>query len=78
MRHLKTVLEDLDIKYTMPIQPILLPNIPPFNSSPSLQPPLPGSGMESGETLGNTGTFQGSVHLAQALSRGLRPGDSTF
>ena len=25
MRHLKTVLEELDLKYTLPIQPVLLP-----------------------------------------------------
>ena len=25
MRHLKTLLEELDIRYTMPIQPVLLP-----------------------------------------------------
>lgn len=25
MRHLKTVLEELDIRYTMPVQPVLLP-----------------------------------------------------
>jgi len=37
MRHLKTILEDLDVQYTMPIQPVLLPysdaSIPP-NQSP--------------------------------------------
>ena len=26
MRHLKTVLEELDLRYTLPIQPVLLPN----------------------------------------------------
>ncbi|KAG6336681.1 hypothetical protein ID866_2388 [Astraeus odoratus] len=35
MRHFKTVLEDLDMKYTLPIQPVLLPrNAPPSPSSP--------------------------------------------
>ena len=29
MRHLKTVLEDLGMRYTMPIQPVLLPHPPP-------------------------------------------------
>lgn len=28
MKHLKSILEDLDVKYTMPIQPVLLPNSP--------------------------------------------------
>lgn len=26
MRHLKTVLEELDLRYTLPIQPVLLPS----------------------------------------------------
>lgn len=26
MRHLKTILEELDLKYTLPIQPVLLPS----------------------------------------------------
>jgi hypothetical protein len=74
MRHLKIVLEDLDVKYTMPIQPILLPNKPVFNSSPRLQ----GSDVERREMLGNAGSFQGSTQLNRAPSRSLRPGDSTF
>lgn len=28
MKHLKSILEDLDLKYTMPVQPVLLPNSP--------------------------------------------------
>ncbi len=28
MRNLKTILEELDIGYTMPLQPVLLPNGP--------------------------------------------------
>ncbi|KAG1755550.1 Mechanosensitive ion channel-domain-containing protein [Suillus lakei] len=28
MKHLKSILEDLDVKYTMPVQPVLLPNSP--------------------------------------------------
>jgi hypothetical protein len=26
MKHLKSILEDLDMKYTMPVQPMILPN----------------------------------------------------
>jgi hypothetical protein len=80
MRHLKTVLEDLDIKYTMPVQPILMPNKPSFHSTSRFQPPppRPGGGMESREALGNAGSFQGSPQLNRAPTRGLRPGDSTF
>jgi hypothetical protein len=69
MRHLKIVLEELDVKYTMPIQPILLPNKSAFSSS--------GSGVERREMLGNAGSFQGSTQLNRAPG-GLRPGDSVF
>ena len=48
MRHLKTILEELDVKYTLPIQPVLLPRdrlavpMSPMVSSPRLrQPPMP-------------------------------------
>jgi hypothetical protein len=80
MRHLKMVLEDLDVKYTMPVQPILMANKPAFPSSPRLQPPPPRTerSMESRELLGNAGSFQGSTGLNQAPSRSLQPGDSTF
>lgn len=74
MRHLKIVLEELDVKYTMPIQPIILPKKPPFSPSPRLQQM---GGIER-EMLGNAGWFQGSTRLTQAPSRGLRPGDSSF
>ncbi|KAH7931249.1 hypothetical protein BV22DRAFT_1027481 [Leucogyrophana mollusca] len=33
MRHLKTILEELDLKYTMPVQPVLMPNGPRPTSS---------------------------------------------
>ncbi|CAL1714828.1 unnamed protein product [Somion occarium] len=41
MRNLKSVLEELDVKYTMPIQPVLLPrNLPPMSpEGPRLRPP---------------------------------------
>jgi hypothetical protein len=73
MRHLKIVLEDLDVKYTMPIQPILLPNKPAFHSSSQISE----SGVQRREMLGNAGSFQGSTQLNRA-PRGLRPGDSVF
>ncbi|KAK7686457.1 hypothetical protein QCA50_010681 [Cerrena zonata] len=44
MRNLKSILEDLDVKYTMPIQPVLLPKYLPSMApgSPQLrQPPSP-------------------------------------
>jgi len=39
MRHLKTVLEELDLKYILPIQPVLLPS--------GSRAPTPGHGQES-------------------------------
>jgi hypothetical protein len=64
MRHLKTVLEELGIHYTMPVQPVLLPNPPagygsglggggpgsPYPRSP--RQPFPVSDSASGEGLG--------------------------
>lgn len=47
MRYLKTVLEELDIRYTMPVQPILLPHPPNIQT-------------QSPQELGNAGFFQGS------------------
>jgi len=32
MRHLKTILEELDLKYTMPVQPVLMPSARPPSS----------------------------------------------
>lgn len=85
MRHLKTTMEDLDVKYSMPVQPILMPNKPAFmNQQSSPRSPRFGplrqtsAGMTSRETLGNAGSFQGSPTLNRAPTRGLRPGDSNF
>ncbi|KAJ6591737.1 Mechanosensitive ion channel-domain-containing protein [Mycena vulgaris] len=46
MRNLKTILEDLDVRYSLPVQPILLPQGPPPTG---LQGPSP--------DLGNAGFF---------------------
>ncbi|TFK25518.1 hypothetical protein FA15DRAFT_686963 [Coprinopsis marcescibilis] len=54
MRYLKTVLEELHIHYTMPVQPVLLPSYnrqPPTSMSP---PPAP----HPTPDLGNAGVFQ--------------------
>lgn len=60
MRHLKSVLEELDIRYTLPIQPVLLPrDRPPMSpmgggGSPRLMQPPRGGTMRqrhSRETL---------------------------
>jgi len=81
MRHLKTVLEELDVKYTMPLQPVLLmSNKPaPPSSSATFQPTRQTSGgMESRAAFGTAGSFQGSPELYRVSTRGLWPGDSSF
>ncbi|KAG7093888.1 hypothetical protein E1B28_007527 [Marasmius oreades] len=73
MRNLKCVLEDLDIRYTMPVQPVLMPR-GGFGGgggpNPSSSIPL-GTTPTSGPMLGNAGSFQGSDHL-RAPGRGFR------
>ena len=41
MRHLKTVLEELEVAYSMPIQPVILPKYSPFNTSFPSHPQSP-------------------------------------
>ncbi|KAH8802356.1 hypothetical protein DL96DRAFT_1719002 [Flagelloscypha sp. PMI_526] len=48
MKHIRTVLEDLDMRYTLPVQPVLIQRPP--GSGP------PGAGGSS-EDLGNAGFF---------------------
>ncbi|KAG6891327.1 hypothetical protein C0992_008781 [Termitomyces sp. T32_za158] len=62
MRNLKQILEDLDVEYTMPVQPVLTNQ--PFRSS--------GSDLEA---MGNAGTFQRGDSGA---GRSLREGVSSF
>ncbi|KAK7061127.1 hypothetical protein VNI00_000863 [Paramarasmius palmivorus] len=82
MRNLKTILEDLDVRYTMPVQPVLLPTnaARALNMrSPSMRgqsPGGPGRGM-SHQDLGNAGSFQGSDYL-RAPGRGLRADVDSF
>ncbi|KAF9559870.1 hypothetical protein CPC08DRAFT_818554 [Agrocybe pediades] len=79
MRHLKTVLEELEIHYTMPVQPILLPQggptyVPP--AGPHVQDPPPGR-LPQGDGLGNAGFFQAG-DFGRAEGGSLRPGVSSF
>jgi hypothetical protein len=76
MRHLRTVLEELDITYTQPIQPIIMPSLPGSFLPPNigsaaptrtptvrLQHPRPrraATGAPTQEDLGNAGSFQGA------------------
>ncbi|KAI0331475.1 hypothetical protein GY45DRAFT_1322271 [Cubamyces sp. BRFM 1775] len=86
MRHLKQVLEDLDLRYTEPIQPIILPRgVAPFSSSSYLDaPPSPRSPGSPGrsrkgtrDTLGNAGYLEVDA-LARSPSRSIRPGGDRF
>lgn len=83
MRHLKAILEDLDVRYTQPVQPIILPRGAGFGPqmSPYLDlPPSPRTGSRrtgSRETLGNAG-YLDTDHLARSPSRSLRPGGDRF
>ncbi|KAI3619617.1 calcium channel [Moniliophthora roreri] len=79
MRNLKTILEDLDVRYSMPVQPVLMPtNAARATRSPSMRmPPPPGGRMASPpQDLGNAGSFQGSDYLR--APRGLRPNVDSF
>lgn len=60
MRNLKTILEQLEIRYTMPIQPVLMPQGDPTVSrqGPPVQDPPPGKYQSDASVLGNAGFFQ--------------------
>ena len=91
MRNLKQVLEDLDVRYLEPIQPVVLPRGAGLGSaslpSPRLDaPPSPRSGggarrahstRETREMLGNAGYLEVDAQ-ARSPSRSLRPGGDTF
>ncbi|TFK94118.1 hypothetical protein K466DRAFT_536529 [Polyporus arcularius HHB13444] len=84
MRHLKAVLEDLDVRYMQPVQPIVLPRGSGFGpqASPYLDlPPSPRSrrapGPDAREDLGNAGYMDRDA-LARSPSRSLRPGGDRF
>ncbi|KAH9485263.1 Mechanosensitive ion channel protein Msy1 [Psilocybe cubensis] len=60
MRNLKTILEELEIRYTMPIQPVLMPRGDPTASrqGPPIQDPPPSKYQSDASVLGNAGLFQ--------------------
>ena len=84
MRHLKVTMEELDVKYSMPVQPILMHNRPAFTNQQS-SPKSPGfkptrqtsAGIASMETLGDAGPFQRST-LSRASTRGPGPANPGF
>ena len=86
MRNLKQILEDLDLRYTEPIQPVILPRgVAPFSSAAYLDaPPSPRSPGSPGrsrrgtrDTLGNAGYLEVDA-LARSPSRSIRPGGDKF
>ncbi len=86
MRNLKAVLEELDVRYTEPVQPVILPRGVNIGvGSPYLDlPASPRSGGqrrtgadESRDTLGNAG-YLDPERLGRSPSRSLRPGGDRF
>ncbi|KAL1747916.1 Mechanosensitive ion channel-domain-containing protein [Schizophyllum fasciatum] len=65
MRHLKGILEELDIRYTMPVQPVTLPRTP--YAQGSVQSPYGASR----EDLGNAGGFRAGTQGLMAPGRSL-------
>ncbi|KAL5536761.1 hypothetical protein ACEPAF_584 [Sanghuangporus sanghuang] len=61
MRHLKTILEELDISYTLPVQPVVLPKAPPYSGG-LLN--VPSRFSQSRESLGNAGYHQDDFYRA--------------
>ncbi|KAF8160952.1 Mechanosensitive ion channel-domain-containing protein [Crassisporium funariophilum] len=79
MRYLKTVLEELDIRYTMPVQPVLLPkgDISHGTSAPRMQPPPMGRHTIDSVMLGNAGFYQAGDH-GRFAGPSFRSGTPTF
>lgn len=92
MRHLKTILEELDVRYSMPVQPLLLPN-GVQSSLDGLQRHSSGTGTRTHSPLdprvnirppsrelssGNAGSFRGSEYMARSPSRSIRSEKDSF
>ncbi|KDQ61658.1 hypothetical protein JAAARDRAFT_31123 [Jaapia argillacea MUCL 33604] len=74
MRHLKTVLEELDIQYTMPVQPVLLPKGSPFVNGSSYIAQVGQSGLPAD----NLGSFGGSDFMLRAPGSTIRSDPNSF
>ncbi|RDB20890.1 hypothetical protein Hypma_011984 [Hypsizygus marmoreus] len=71
MRNLKVVLEELDVEYAMPVQPVLLPQYTAGGGDRG-----PQSAPHNQESFGNAGSFQRTEHLG--AGRSMREGVSSF
>ena len=73
MRNLKNILEDLDVRYTLPVQPVLLPRTSPLNfnpfTNPYSNPYLGPNNMSQGPGLGRSATVAG-LHTSRTSVRG--------
>ncbi|KZT28755.1 hypothetical protein NEOLEDRAFT_1128961 [Neolentinus lepideus HHB14362 ss-1] len=82
MRFLKTTLEELDLRYTMPVQPVLMPRNSPYgnngNSSSNLNLPRGLGRMASRDAMGNAGSFQGSEFMLRAPTRSINSDTNVF
>jgi len=79
MRYLKTVLEELEIRYTMPIQPVILPQGDATHgpSAPRMQAPPQGRHTIDSSMLGNAGFYHGGDPGRPSAPR-FRTGVPTF
>ena len=74
MRNLKTVMEELDISYTLPVQPVLLPKNTPFGGGASVSS-RPGSIQEQyGSFTSGLGGYARSADGGLAPSIRIGPG----
>ncbi|KAJ3517249.1 hypothetical protein NMY22_g14005 [Coprinellus aureogranulatus] len=82
MRYLKITLEELDIRYTMPVQPVLLPsstNRPPIPDVTVSSRSSSGSATAaSNNDLGNAGYFQAESYGRASGTPVFRPGVPSF
>lgn len=79
MRNLKTILEDLDLRYASPVQPVhvhgrnIAGMFSGVNQPGGLLSPIIARGtMSDTQDFGNAGGFRGAEHMGRASTRSLR------
>ena len=85
MKHLKTSLEELEITYLEPIQPVLLPSnamsamlSPQSPTRLRRQPSNISMAQRSPSSVGNGARLHGAEYFRRAPGRHLEPGESSF